>query len=276
MSWEAPPHAPAARANIEMTWGSPPPHGSAPVRPSPQTASSGNSSRLSFRAPNGRIFTYAFKPVRQREEHETEGVSPLSVPRVSSDGEHFAGSARKGAKTSFAPGEVVEFASTGELLDDLLKGASIEDNDAAMRSKVRTNTPRVEEEKRNVQITAFLYATKKESDNDFHLLIGGDPSSGDDPRFMTAEVSGTPAPDNASTPAFKAVRAQFKAFFVDHGFQLPGVGHYAVFDTPVPVVITGSIFFDTDHHAGQIGTGDGTIVPATVWEIHPISNIAFP
>ena len=64
-------------------------------------------------------------------------------------------------------------------------------------------------------MTAFLYATKKETDNDFHLLIGDNPNGGDG-RFMTAEVSGLPNPDDAATPQFQFVRDQYKAFFASN------------------------------------------------------------
>ena len=34
------------------------------------------------------------------------------------------------------------------------------------------DSDRVQEEKRNVSVTAFLYATKKEADNDYHMILG--------------------------------------------------------------------------------------------------------
>ncbi len=140
-----------------------------------------------------------------------------------------------------------------------------------MRRNVNENSPRASEEQRNVTVTAFLYATKKETDNDFHLLIGDNPNGGDG-RFMTAEVSGLPNPDDSLTPQFQKVRDTYKAFFAATGQALPG-DRYVRFSPPIPVTITGSIFFDVDHKIGMVRSGD--IVPETVWEIHPVSDLVF-
>jgi hypothetical protein len=114
-----------------------------------------------------------------------------------------------------------------------------------------------------------LYATKKETDNDFHLLLGTDPSA-DNPRYMTAEISGLPRPDNAFSDVLRDARQQLKDFFGDS--PLPG-SRYVKFDPPVPVRVTGSLFFDIDHRPGDVGTG--RIRPDTVWEIHPVTSIVF-
>jgi hypothetical protein len=36
--------------------------------------------------------------------------------------------------------------------------------------------------------------------------------------------------------------------------------------------VTGSLFFDMDHLAGVVGTGE--FKPQTAWEIHPVTSIA--
>ena len=120
-------------------------------------------------------------------------------------------------------------------------------------------------------VTGFLYATKKETDNDFHLLIGDNPNGGDG-RFMTAEVSGLPVPASAETPQFQHVRDEYKEFFRDTGQQLPG-SSYRIFPDPVPVTITGPIFFDVDHEIGQVHSRNAA--PETVWEIHPVTDLVF-
>jgi hypothetical protein len=205
---------------------------------------------------------------------ERRAASITGAPHRPSDGEHFAGSARKTAKTSLAQGSTKEFNSPAELLADILGNETPDSNDAKMRGGLNANSPRAPEEKRNVKVQAFLFATKKESDNDFHLLIGGDPS-GSDQTYMTAEISGLPSPDNASTGPITSARSQYKSFFLHGGaghLQLPG-SSYVKFADPVPVTITGSVFFDFDHRIGEVHSGD--VRPITVWEIHPISNIEF-
>jgi len=195
----------------------------------------------------------------------------VAAARRPSDGEHFAGTDREGAKTSFANGAEDSFTSPGALLDSILMGASPTSNDKAMRPTLNVRSPRATEEQRNATVTAFLYATKKESDNDFHLLIGDNPNGGDG-RFMTVEVSGLPKIDNRLTPQFQKVRDQYKAFFTDTGLDLPG-DRYLRFPQPVPVTVTGSVFFDVDHPIGAVHSGN--VKPETVWEIHPVSNIIF-
>lgn len=68
------------------------------------------------------------------------------------------------------------------------------------------------------------------------------------------------------------MRDQFKAFFAAIGHPLPH-SQYVKFPTPIPITVTGSVFFDVDHTPGDVHSG--SIVPDTVWEIHPISNLVF-
>jgi hypothetical protein len=191
--------------------------------------------------------------------------------RRPSDGEHFAGTAREAAKTSFARGVPQAFDSPGALLDSILRGEDPRANDSTMRAKLNEHSPRGPDEQRNATVTGFLYATKKETDNDFHLLIGDNPNGGSG-RFMTAEVSGLPVPTNATTPQFERVRNQYKEFFRSTGQNLPG-SSYRVFPEPVPVTITGSIFFDVDHKIGEVHSRNA--LPESVWEVHPVSDLVF-
>jgi hypothetical protein len=251
-------------------------HGAATTLAAPQAVSTAGQA-----APQTLARTFRFKgktyqaiPTNERgesEETELRDLAPSAARSRAGDGEHFAGRARKSAKTSFASAPVESFASPGALLDSILKGASPADNDRDMRAKLDSRSDRAPEEQRNVTVTAFLYASKKESDNDFHLLIGDNPDGGDG-RFMNSEVSGLPNPDDSLTPQFQTVRDQFKSFFAATGQQLPG-DRYVQFSPPIPVTITGSVFFDVDHIISAVHFGN--IVPETVWEIHPISNIVF-
>ncbi|HZY85558.1 MAG TPA: hypothetical protein VFE78_12060 [Gemmataceae bacterium] len=217
----------------------------------------------------GRTYRLITTNDRGSYEHDLPAPSLTGAPKPS-DGIHFAGSARRVAKTSVAAAPTETFETINDLLDPLLTDDQYAD--ATMRGKVKTSTPRVAEEKRNVTVKAFLYATKKEADNDYHLLLGPDPANGDDGHYMTAEISGLPSPANAATAKLTAARKQFEDFIRESGGALPG-SRYMRFDPPVPVEVTGSMFFDTDHHPGDVGTG--AVVPQSVWEIHPVTNIVF-
>jgi hypothetical protein len=111
----------------------------------------------------------------------------------------------------------------------------------------------------------YLYAFKKESDNDYHVIIGDniDPKKA---TYFNAEVSGLPVPVDKR---FQTVRAAFEKQFV----QVCN-SNYAIFSAnPIKITIEGSIFFDVDHKPGQIGPAG--FQPLTTWEIHPISKITF-
>jgi hypothetical protein len=126
---------------------------------------------------------------------------------------------------------------------------------------------RVKEEDRNVTVTAFLWATKEEDDNDFHCILGT--TAGKDAHFMTAEVSGLP-PGGADLETLRKARGEFLA--VLHG-KAPGRTGYEKFHQPIAITVSGSLFFDVDHPAGEVGpTG---LKPKTAWEIHPVTAITF-
>jgi hypothetical protein len=222
-----------------------------------------------FRAPDGQTYRVTLVPALQKPEPEERELVPEATKGTG--GDTFTGVARKGAKTLIAAAPVTPFPSTGAFLDALLNGKTAAANDAAMRAKLKPSSPRVAEELRNAHFSGFLYAAKKESDNDFHLLVGGVATSSD-PRYLTCEVSGLPLPPNAASNTLTAARKQFKTFFA--GLNIADPTRYTVFTPPIPVTITGSAFFDIDHRPGEIGTK--TIVPATSWEVHPVTAITFP
>jgi hypothetical protein len=180
-------------------------------------------------------------------------------------GEVFNGNDREAAKTDIA-------SAAAEQFDDLTGVVATLPTDEFMRNEHQppiskdSSSGRVAEEKRNVTVTAYLVATKKENDNDFHLILASTPD-GDGP-YLTAEVSGLPRTGTAQKKsAFRAVRTQYSDLLHGH---VPGP-RYQLIDPPLPVTVTGSLFYDIDHPAGAVGTHG--FVPTTSWEIHPISSI---
>jgi hypothetical protein len=186
--------------------------------------------------------------------------------------DNFAGTARKAVKISLLDGVTPEtFASTGALIETLPSDSKMTNHTPPIDQG--PNSRRVKEEERVAIVSGFLYATKKESDNDFHLIFGGDPEAADDPQYFTAEITGLPesGPDRAR---LTAARNQFKAFFASGGGtgKLPGA-KYVLFDPPVPVRIKGPLFYDTEHAGGVVGP---TCCKAQhAWEVHPIEEIVF-
>ena len=92
---------------------------------------------------------------------------------------------------------------------------------------------------------------------------------GESPRFINVEISGLPSSGQFRTP-LKQVRDKFKAYL---GTEISGSGYHKFVDAPIPVTITGSLFYDIDHPPGVVGpTG---MRPKTAWEIHPVTDIEF-
>jgi hypothetical protein len=199
---------------------------------------------------------------------ERDRVASTGAPAATrSTGDDFAGSARSAAKLSIATGPVETFADVKALIESLPAKSKMVHHHPPITTESASG--RVDEEQRNVRLDAFLYAASRENDNDFHLIVGRDPTA-DPPTYMTMEVSGLPAADDASFTPLKGVRNAFKAFFGD---SLPGAS-YDFYDPPIPIRVEGSLFFDMSHATGR-SPGPPSLhddMPV-IWEVHPISSL---
>ena len=183
-------------------------------------------------------------------------------------GDQFAGTARKAAKLSLAPGPTKTFSDVKTLIESLVS----DDKMVAHKPKIKTTatSARVKEENKNVKVKAFLYAASHESDNDFHLIIGRAPTKSPE-MYMTMELSGLPPANSPVLGDLTAARGAFKSFF---GTKIPGFT-YDFYDPPIPVTIAGSLFFDASHSTGQRpGPPSLKSRMPTIWEVHPIKTIA--
>ncbi len=195
---------------------------------------------------------------------------PVSIPPVppgaAPSTDNFHGTARKAAKLSIASGTRQDFSDLAAVLDSLTP-------DEEMRAKnisKEADSGRLPEEQKQVTVMAFLYASSRESDNDFHCIVGRDPNQS--PRFMNVEVSALPPSTSQFFVALRTARNQFKTFFTTSGDALPTQG-YEKYDPPIPIKVTGSLFFDVDHVPPAVGPVG--MKPETAWEIHPVSDIQF-
>jgi hypothetical protein len=177
----------------------------------------------------------------------------------------YAGKGREGCKTSLYHGQYESF----ETLDKMYK--TLPDDDEMLEMGLgKYSNQRVDEEKRNVTIRhAFLYAYEyeKKDDHDYHLIIG----TAKEGILFTAECSGLPEASSADYKALLDVRKKLKCFIA----QKPGEKNrsWTLYDPPIPIEISGSLFYDIDHAPGAAGPKGYR--PETSWEIHPISNIKF-
>jgi hypothetical protein len=204
--------------------------------------------------------------VNDREEVERAAAAVARTSNIPSP-DAFQGKARKVAKTKILTGEPEPVRSVNELF------GTLQDSDHMMGLHIGTgpNVDRVAEEKRNVRVKGYIYAFRKESDNDYHVIIGDAPGT-PNPKYLNVEVSGIPADGTAENRArLWDVRKAFKGTF-----QLgdEGPDSYNRPDPPVPVEITGSLFWDSEHEPPHT-VGPNDFKPRTAWEIHPVSGIEF-
>jgi hypothetical protein len=177
----------------------------------------------------------------------------------------FRGKDRAGAKTSIATGSTENFASVVPLLASIPADSLMLNHTPQIQKN--TNT-RATEEERNVRVPAWIYAMKYEPDQDWHIIIGTDPSASGAKAFFNAEISGLPAATASSFGTLQAARNSLGTLLNNN---LPGSAGFRKFNTPMPVTVEGSLFFDVDHPAGAVGPTN--MRPTTAWEIHPITKL---
>jgi hypothetical protein len=193
-------------------------------------------------------------------------ILPLTMPRPAPTDNRFQGTARKAAKLSVVDAPMESFNDTNDLIATLPTHSKM----LEMGIDTDAGTDRVDVEKRNVRVRAFLYAASIENDNDFHLIIGRAPDKA--AKYMTAEISGLP-PNNS--PFFDKLDEARSAYFEFFGDGLPGTG-YDFYDPPIEIEIEGSLFWDASHATGS-RPGPTKLRPKmpVVWEIHPVTKIVF-
>jgi hypothetical protein len=213
------------------------------------------------------------------DEYEKAATSPAhfaaAVAAAAPSGDNYNGTARKAAKLSIATAPTEDFNDVKDLIATLPAEAKMTKHTPKITTAATSN--RVQEEKRNVRLKVFIYAASKEADNDFHLIMGRDPSATPEV-YMTMELSGLPPSKFPAFPQLKAARDAFEKFFNDNlGGKLPGPG-YDFPDPPIPVEIEGSLFFDMTHAtSGGPRPGPKSLKSRmpVIWEVHPISKMVF-
>ena len=120
--------------------------------------------------------------------------------------------------------------------------------------------------------TGWLHLVAGETDGDYHIQISDSDSTGD--HCLIVEV---PNPDPKFTasadlqPKFAAVRDLIKTKML--AGKDPSVGG-SVMQHPVYVTVSGILFYD-DSHVGDPPRGKKNMKAATLWELHPVTAIAF-
>src|SRR5258708_20894328 len=114
--------------------------------------------------------TNVLDPYEKKQTHANIAAS-AAAPATGID--DFAGKDRKKAKLSIGTGALEKFDDLSGLLDSLVTDAEM----AAHKPKISTlpTSDRVDEEERNVSVTAWLYAASRAAANDFPIISLRDP-----------------------------------------------------------------------------------------------------
>jgi hypothetical protein len=240
---------------------------------------------MSFQSSKGQ--TYQILRTTEADTYETKGPAPkvarllqtkgvisaaalMAAKKAAPTGDNYNGTDREASKLSKSNAEVEEFADLKDLIESLPQ-ESVMANHKPKILKIATSG-RVKEEQRNVKVKAFLYASSKEADNDFHMIIGRDPSETPE-MYMTMEISGLPPKNNAKFDFadLNNARNSFKKFF--GATKLPQA-HYDFYHPPIPVEVEGSLFWDATHSTGQRpGPASLKSRMPVIWEVHPVTSI---
>jgi hypothetical protein len=211
-----------------------------------------------FKAPDGQFYKVTLMDANEAETH-----IGLTAESLDCQTDIFHGNDRKAAKLSLVTAGLESFTSLTAFLNTLRPDDEMINNGSISMS---ATNKRVAAEKRNIKLTnVFLFAIKRESDNDYHLIIGDQNNN-----YFNIECSGLPGSSASAFATIKKVRKQVEDFFGELCKT-----QYAVFENGLKLVeVKGSLFYDIDHKPGVVGPEGRR--PKTAWEIHPISNIKFP
>jgi hypothetical protein len=224
----------------------------------------------SFSSPKGKTYrvikTSELDPYERPLAPAELATAAIAATARLSPGDNFGGTDRHDAKLTIVTAQTEQFNDLEALVASLPADADMVDHDPEITQD--PGSERVAEEQRNVRVRAFLYAASRETDNDFHFIVGRDPNAS--PTYMNMELSGLPPRTSASFARLDAARTAYKTFV--HG-QTPGAGYHH-YDPPIPIEVEGSLFFDITHAHGP-HPGPAKLRPKTIWEVHPISNIVF-
>ena len=188
--------------------------------------------------------------------------APRAGPRGSSTSEIFQGSCRAAAKTSFASGRIETFRTLDSLFGPLPQDNKMAQQFPKLLVKRGNVSPRVASERRSVKVPAWIYWVARESDRDFHVILGSTAQLTSTTIFMNSEISGLPAANPSRSP-FPQRRSDIRKILANHRNE------NGLFVKPVAIQVSGSLLWDGEHRAPN-NVGPEGLRPTKAWEIHPV------
>ncbi|HEY6951705.1 MAG TPA: hypothetical protein VI758_04820, partial [Bacteroidota bacterium] len=119
-----------------------------------------------------------------------------------------------------------------------------------------------------VRVSGWLHLVAYETDGDFHVQISDSEASGD--HCLIVEV---PYPTYVrSVPNLKKLCNSVRKFIKTTILNGKDPGSATVLSKAVYVTVTGQLFYD-DSHVGDPPRGKKGMHAATLWEVHPVTEI---
>ena len=123
-----------------------------------------------------------------------------------------------------------------------------------------------------VSTTGWLHLVAGETDGDYHIQMSDSADSGDHCLIVEVPNEGAKFTADASLrPKFAAVRELIRTKMLAGKEPVSGGN---VMKHPVYVTVTGIMFYD-DAHVGDEPRGKKGMKAATLWELHPVTGLAF-
>ena len=132
-----------------------------------------------------------------------------------------------------------------------------------------------------VTISGYLYLVGFESDDcDFHIQISPQPRTSTAPPTKDDNCIIVEAPSGQYATGIADQVEGVRQWVIDNllGKTAPTIGSVHVMQHPVYVTVTGALFYDDAHEYladGGTGRGKKGMESKTLWELHPVTSIAF-
>jgi hypothetical protein len=188
------------------------------------------------------------------------------------------GTERWPVKTSLPPGAKTKKMTLADALNlerltDVKKDDKRYQADRIMDQPVKEDTL--------VTISGWLYLVAFEADDcDFHIQISPQPRTSADPPTAADNCIIVEVPSGQFATSITDKVEGVRQWVVDNLLNKtdPRIGSIHVMSHPVFVTVTGALFYDDAHvftADGGTGRGKKGMQSKTLWELHPVTSIAF-
>jgi len=136
-------------------------------------------------------------------------------------------------------------------------------------------------EDRLVTISGWLYLVAFEADDcDFHIQISPQPRTSANPPTKDDNCIIVEIPSGEYATTLSSQVEGVRQWVIDNllGKIPPKIGSVHVMSHPVFVTVTGALFYDDAHEylpGGSTGRGKKGMESKTLWELHPVTSMAF-